>query len=104
MVEFSLENANQPIGVSTYQVTREIPAPMQEELPSVEDLQEVVNKLHQRWRRGVGSHPMRNKAIHINRNQRIARPGQFCNGPLQNWDLNTHRSYKTFRTRTGGMV
>jgi hypothetical protein len=45
-VEFALENTNQPIGVSTYQVTRELPAPMQEELPSVEDLQEVVNKLH----------------------------------------------------------
>ena len=26
-------------------MTRELPAPMQEELPSVEDLQEVVNKL-----------------------------------------------------------
>jgi hypothetical protein len=45
MVEFALENTNQPIGVSTYQVTRELPAPMQEELPSVEDLREVVNKL-----------------------------------------------------------
>jgi hypothetical protein len=45
MVEFALENTNQPIGVSTYQVTRELPAPMQEELPSVEDLEEVVNKL-----------------------------------------------------------
>ncbi len=45
MVEFALETINQPIGVSTYQVTRELPAPMQEELPSVEDLQEVVNKL-----------------------------------------------------------
>jgi len=45
LVEFALENTNQPIGVSTYQVTRELPAPMQEELPSVEDLQEVVNKL-----------------------------------------------------------
>ena len=31
--------------LSTYQLTRELPAPMQEELPSVEDLQEVVNKL-----------------------------------------------------------
>jgi len=44
-VEFAPETINQPIGVSTYQVTRELPAPMQEELPSVEDLQEVVNKL-----------------------------------------------------------
>jgi predicted nuclease of restriction endonuclease-like (RecB) superfamily len=45
IVEFALETINQPIGVSTYHVTRELPAPMQEELPSVEDLQEVVNKL-----------------------------------------------------------
>jgi len=28
MVEFALENSNQPIGVSIYQVTRELPAPM----------------------------------------------------------------------------
>jgi hypothetical protein len=39
------ENTNQAIGVSTYQVTRELPAPMQEELPSIEDLEEVVKKL-----------------------------------------------------------
>lgn len=45
IVEFTLENINQPIGVSTYHVTRELPAPIQEELPTVEDLQEVVNKL-----------------------------------------------------------
>ena len=45
IVEFALENINQPIGVSTYRVTRELPAPIREELPTVEDLQEVVNKL-----------------------------------------------------------
>jgi predicted nuclease of restriction endonuclease-like (RecB) superfamily len=45
MVEFALENIDQPIGVSTYRVTRELPAPIREELPTVEDLQEVVNKL-----------------------------------------------------------
>jgi predicted nuclease of restriction endonuclease-like (RecB) superfamily len=45
IVEFTLETINQPIGVSTYHVTRELPAPMQEELPTVEDLREVVNKL-----------------------------------------------------------
>ena len=45
MVEFALENINQPIGVSTYRVTRELPAPIQNELPTVEDLREVVNKL-----------------------------------------------------------
>jgi hypothetical protein len=41
----ALDNIDQPIGVSTYRVTRELPAPIREELPTVEDLQEVVNKL-----------------------------------------------------------
>ena len=34
-MEFALETINQPIGVSTSHVTRELPAPMQEELPSM---------------------------------------------------------------------
>jgi predicted nuclease of restriction endonuclease-like (RecB) superfamily len=46
IVEFTLENISQPIGVSTYHVTRELPAPIREELPTVEDLQEVITKLH----------------------------------------------------------
>ena len=57
IVEFALENTNQPIGVSTYQVTRELPAPMQEELPSVEDLQEVVKKLRSEMGTLRGSAP-----------------------------------------------
>jgi predicted nuclease of restriction endonuclease-like (RecB) superfamily len=46
VVEFTLQNISQPIGVSTYHVTRELPGPIQQELPTVEDLQEVINKLH----------------------------------------------------------
>jgi len=45
IVEYTLQNLIQPIGVSTYRVTRELPAPVREELPSVEDLQEVVIRL-----------------------------------------------------------
>ena len=45
IVEYALQNFIQPIGVSTYRVTKELPAPVREELPSVEDLQEVVLKL-----------------------------------------------------------
>jgi hypothetical protein len=45
-VEYALQNLVQPIGVSTYRVTRELPEPVREELPSVEDLQDVVTKLH----------------------------------------------------------
>ena len=45
VVEYALQNLIQPIGVSTYRVTRELPEPVREELPSVEDLQEAVNKL-----------------------------------------------------------
>jgi hypothetical protein len=44
-VEYTLQNINRPIGVSTYRVTRELPEPLQSEVPSIEDLQEVVEKL-----------------------------------------------------------
>jgi tRNA C32,U32 (ribose-2'-O)-methylase TrmJ len=43
--EYALQNIAQPIGVSTYRVTRELPTAIRKELPSVEDLQEVVTKL-----------------------------------------------------------
>jgi hypothetical protein len=33
---------------------------------------------------------MRNKAFGINGKRGIVRSRQFCNGPLQNWILNTH--------------
>jgi hypothetical protein len=45
IVEYTLQNIVQPIGVSTYRVTRELPEPLQGEVPSIEDLQEVVEKL-----------------------------------------------------------
>ena len=45
IVEYTLQNILQPIGVSTYRVTRELPEPLQAEIPSIEDLQEVVEKL-----------------------------------------------------------
>ena len=42
---------------------------------------------------------MRNKAFRINGNWGIFRLVQFCNGPLQNWNLNTHLPCKTFRVQ-----
>ncbi len=45
---------------------------------------------------------MTNRAIHIARNQRIARPNQLCHSLLHNWDLNTHRAHETIQTRLGG--
>jgi hypothetical protein len=36
IVEFALENNTQPIGVATYTVTRELPASVRDELPTVE--------------------------------------------------------------------
>ncbi len=45
IVEFALENTNQPIGVATYHVTRELPGSIQDEVPTVEDLEGVVTKL-----------------------------------------------------------
>ncbi|MEY2616613.1 MAG: hypothetical protein QOH78_2386, partial [Verrucomicrobiota bacterium] len=45
IVEYTLQNIVQAIGVSTYRVTRELPESLQAEVPSIEDLQEVVEKL-----------------------------------------------------------
>jgi hypothetical protein len=45
VVEYALQNIAQPIGVSTYRVTWELPTAIRKELPSVEDLQEIVTKL-----------------------------------------------------------
>jgi predicted nuclease of restriction endonuclease-like (RecB) superfamily len=45
IVEYTLQNIDKPIGVSSYRVTRELPATIREEVPTVEDLQEVVTKL-----------------------------------------------------------
>jgi len=45
IVEYALQNIAQPIGVSTYRVTRELPEAIQTEVPSIEDLQGVVEKL-----------------------------------------------------------
>lgn len=45
VVEYSFQDIQKPIGVSSYRVTRELPAPLQEGLPSIEDLQGGVEKL-----------------------------------------------------------
>ncbi|MFZ1085739.1 MAG: PDDEXK nuclease domain-containing protein [Terracidiphilus sp.] len=45
VAEYALRDIAKPIGVSTYRVTRELPAPVRDELPTVEDLQAVVTKL-----------------------------------------------------------
>ena len=45
VVEYALRDVAKPIGVSTYRVTRELPAPLQQDLPSIEDLEGVVEKL-----------------------------------------------------------
>ena len=42
---------------------------------------------------------MRNKAFRITGKQGIVRLVQFCNGPLQNWNLNTHLPCETFRVQ-----
>ncbi len=45
IVEYALRDIAKPIGVSTYRVTRQLPEPLQREVPSIEDLQVVVEKL-----------------------------------------------------------
>ncbi|HEV2645616.1 MAG TPA: PDDEXK nuclease domain-containing protein [Acidobacteriaceae bacterium] len=45
IVEYSLRDVAKPIGVSTYRVTRQLPEPLRDEVPSIEDLQGIVEKL-----------------------------------------------------------
>jgi predicted nuclease of restriction endonuclease-like (RecB) superfamily len=45
IVELSFKNVQTPIGISTYTVTRELPKSLEEEIPSIEDLKSVVEKL-----------------------------------------------------------
>jgi hypothetical protein len=45
IVEYALRDVAKPIGVSTYRVTRQLPEPLRDEIPSIEDLQGVVEKL-----------------------------------------------------------
>lgn len=47
IVEYTLQNIDRPIGVSSYRVTRELPAPIRDQVPTVEDLQEVIGKLRE---------------------------------------------------------
>jgi hypothetical protein len=96
IVEYALQNLIQPIDVSTYRVTHELPEPVREELPSVEDLQEVFVR---RWRRRGKSWLMRNRALHTAGRHGIIRPSQLCNRLLHNWFLNTHPYIGTFLPR-----
>jgi hypothetical protein len=45
IVEYALRDVAKPIGVSTYPVTRQLPEPLRDEIPTIEDLQGVVEKL-----------------------------------------------------------
>jgi hypothetical protein len=45
VVEYSFKDIGKPIGVSSYRVTRELPALVRDELPTVDDLEGVVAKL-----------------------------------------------------------
>jgi hypothetical protein len=45
IAKYTLRSIEKPIGVSSYRVTRELPQPIREEVPTVEDLQAVVIKL-----------------------------------------------------------
>lgn len=45
VVEYAFKDTEKPIGVATYRVTRELPEPLKAEVPSIEDLEGVVEKL-----------------------------------------------------------
>ncbi len=45
VVEYAFKDIQKPIGISTYRVTRELPEPLQAEIPSIEDLEGIVEQL-----------------------------------------------------------
>jgi len=45
VVEYSLRDMNKPIGAATYQLTRTLPADLQESLPSVEELEAELGRV-----------------------------------------------------------
>ena len=45
VVEYSLRDMNKPIGTASYQLTRTLPADLQESLPSVEELEAELGKV-----------------------------------------------------------
>lgn len=52
IAEYALRDVAKPIGVSTYRVTRQLPKPLRDEVPSIEDLQSLIGKLRnelQEW-------------------------------------------------------
>ena len=43
--QYAFKDIQKPIGISTYRVTRELPEPLQAEVPSIEDLEGIVEQL-----------------------------------------------------------
>jgi hypothetical protein len=85
-VEYALQNLVQPIGVSTCRVTRELPEPVREELPSVEDLQDVFKRYIRRSRSCARSSLVRSSAMPIFGQRGLIAQDQLCNSLLHNWN------------------
>jgi hypothetical protein len=47
---------------------------------------------------------MRNKAFCINGKRGIVRSNQFGNGPLPNWNLNSHETFRTQGMKPTGVL
>jgi hypothetical protein len=62
---YAVRDIAKPIGVSTYRVTRQLPKPLRDEIPSIEDLQGVVQKLRME--------------LHEPQGKQIVRPGYPAN-------------------------
>ena len=43
VAEYSLKDMNKPIGISEYRVTSNLPAELENQLPSIEDIQKRIN-------------------------------------------------------------
>lgn len=44
VAEYSLKDMSKPIGVSEYRITSNLPAKLEKQLPSVEDIQNALNE------------------------------------------------------------
>lgn len=44
VAEYSLKDMSKPMGVSAYRITGNLPKELEEQLPSVEDIQKRINK------------------------------------------------------------
>jgi hypothetical protein len=91
-VKYTLRSIEKPIGVSSYRVTRELPTPIREEVPTVEDLQEVSPNFGTKWNYCVRSVRMKNKQSALTiENSLAAASREKCHSLWHFWNCSSNR-------------